>query len=74
VKLTIEDDGVGGERGEGSGLTGMRTRLAEIGGTLERDGQRGTTLTLSIPDRQEPPTGASPFAPSALRRNRLVGS
>ena len=74
VTLTIEDDGVGGERGEGSGLSGMRKRLAEIGGTLERDGQRGTKLTLTIPDRQAGPTGASPFGPSALGREKLVDS
>jgi two-component system sensor histidine kinase DesK len=71
VTLTIEDDGVGGERGEGSGLSGMRKRLAEIGGTLERNGQRGTKLTLTIPDRQEAPDGASAFAPAALRRDMV---
>ena len=33
VRLTIEDDGVGGEAAEGAGLSGMRARLAEIGGS-----------------------------------------
>jgi len=31
----------------------MRARLAEIGGTLERDARRGTRLTLVVPRRPE---------------------
>jgi two-component system sensor histidine kinase DesK len=49
VRLTIADDGAGGSASEGLGLTGMRERLGAIGGTLARDGSRGTTLTISIP-------------------------
>jgi two-component system, NarL family, sensor histidine kinase DesK len=49
VRLSIEDNGVGGELVEGAGLAGMRERLAEIGGRLERDGRRGTCLTVSAP-------------------------
>ena len=37
IRLTVEDDGVGGDPAEGAGLSGMRARLAEIGGTMERD-------------------------------------
>ncbi|MBB5376316.1 two-component system sensor histidine kinase DesK [Deinococcus metalli] len=48
-RLVIRDDGVGGTSPEGSGLTGMRERLRAIGGTLERDGTRGTTLTATLP-------------------------
>jgi two-component system, NarL family, sensor histidine kinase DesK len=53
VRLVVEDDGVGGDSGEGAGLSGMRARLAEIGGTLDRDGRRGTRLTLTVPERRE---------------------
>ena len=50
VRLVIQDDGVGGEGSEGAGLSGMRARLGELGGTLTRDGHRGTRLTLWVPD------------------------
>jgi two-component system, NarL family, sensor histidine kinase DesK len=53
VKLTVEDDGIGGNSREGAGLSGMRTRLAEIGGTLERDSRSGTRLTLTVPHRRD---------------------
>jgi two-component system sensor histidine kinase DesK len=49
VRLSVEDNGVGGELAEGAGLAGMRERLAEIGGSLERDGINGTCLRLSVP-------------------------
>jgi two-component system sensor histidine kinase DesK len=49
VRLTVEDDGVGGDAVEGAGLSGMRARLAEIGGTMERDAHRGTRLILLVP-------------------------
>ncbi|QFP77184.1 sensor histidine kinase [Deinococcus sp. AJ005] len=52
-RLTVRDDGVGGLNAEGSGLTGMRERLRAIGGTLERRGEGGTTLTAQIPAAQE---------------------
>ncbi|MEY2929599.1 MAG: hypothetical protein RL033_348 [Pseudomonadota bacterium] len=47
--LEVRDDGSGGEAREGSGLKGMRERLQEVSGTLERDGQQGTRLRLSLP-------------------------
>ena len=53
IRLTVEDDGVGGDPGEGAGLSGMRARLAEIGGTMERDARRGTRLTLVVPRRPD---------------------
>ena len=55
IRLTIEDDGVGGDPVEGAGLSGMRARLAEIGGTMERDARQGTRLTLVIPRRANVP-------------------
>ena len=49
--IVVQDDGVGGSKPEGSGLSGMRTRLREVGGSVERDGSRGTRLTISVPTR-----------------------
>jgi two-component system sensor histidine kinase DesK len=49
VQMTVSDDGVGGEAAEGAGLAGMRARMAELGGTLTRDGRHGTELTLTVP-------------------------
>nr|WP_244977068.1 sensor histidine kinase [Deinococcus humi] len=54
-RLTVRDDGVGGLNAEGSGLTGMRERLRAIGGTLERRGEGGTTLTAQFPAVQDMP-------------------
>ncbi|HYO75804.1 MAG TPA: sensor histidine kinase, partial [Thermoanaerobaculia bacterium] len=47
--LTIADDGRGGNAPFGSGLTGMRERVEVLGGSLTRDGRRGTTLTVVLP-------------------------
>jgi two-component system sensor histidine kinase DesK len=47
--LTIADDGRGGNAPSGSGLSGMRERVEVLGGTLTRDGHRGTTLTVMLP-------------------------
>lgn len=55
-RLSIEDDGIGGDAPEGTGLTGMRERLQSIGGSLERDGRNGTRLTAFLPN-EEPPKG-----------------
>jgi two-component system sensor histidine kinase DesK len=52
VRLVVEDDGIGGDHAEGTGLSGMRARLAEVGGTIERDGRQGTKLTLHVPHRR----------------------
>jgi two-component system sensor histidine kinase DesK len=48
-ELQISDDGRGGMAGEGSGLTGMRERVESLGGALNRDGSRGTRLSIRIP-------------------------
>ena len=53
IRLTVEDDGIGGDPAEGAGLSGMRARLAEIGGTMERDARHGTRLTLVVPRRPD---------------------
>ena len=59
VRLDIRDDGVGGaDPGRGSGLVGLRDRVAASGGTLRvesRPGQ-GTSLLAELPvDAGQPP-------------------
>ena len=49
IALTISDDGNGSASPFGNGLIGMRERVASLGGSLTRDGDRGTTLTITIP-------------------------
>ncbi|MCZ2815766.1 sensor histidine kinase [Modestobacter sp. VKM Ac-2984] len=50
VRLTVSNDGVSTDPGEGNGLTGLRERLAGAGGTLHagRDGDR-FTVTATVP-------------------------
>jgi two-component system sensor histidine kinase DesK len=48
-RIAISDDGRGTSEPFGSGLTGMRERVESLGGTLTRDGGRGTTLTIIFP-------------------------
>lgn len=48
--LTVADDGVGGKIAEGSGLKGMRARLAAIGGSLKiKSDKRGARLVATAP-------------------------
>lgn len=49
VRLEVEDDGIGGETVDGSGLQGMRDRLREVNGWLERDGRKGTLIRATVP-------------------------
>lgn len=55
ILLRVADDGIGfdpfGPSMSGFGLASMRTRIAEIGGTLEIDSQpgTGTVLTVQVP-------------------------
>jgi two-component system, NarL family, sensor histidine kinase DesK len=51
LTFIIEDDGRGGSAREGNGLQGMRTRLAEVGGTLRVDGGEGMRVTITLPLR-----------------------
>jgi two-component system sensor histidine kinase DesK len=51
--LTVADDGRGGNEPFGNGLTGMRERVEVLGGTMTRDGRRGTRLTVTLPLRAE---------------------
>jgi two-component system sensor histidine kinase DesK len=47
--MTVADDGRGGTEPFGAGLSGMQERMAVLGGSLVRDGKRGTTLTVTLP-------------------------
>jgi two-component system sensor histidine kinase DesK len=47
--LAVADDGIGGRAEDGSGLSGMRARVATLGGTVERDGVAGTRVTVTLP-------------------------
>lgn len=50
LTLSIDDDGAGGRLVEGSGLKGMRARLAAIGGSLDiKSDKRGTRLVATAP-------------------------
>ncbi|WP_037604481.1 sensor histidine kinase [Streptacidiphilus rugosus] len=51
VRLVVADDGIGGTAPEGTGLTGMRERIAKLGGAVQRTGAAGTTLTITVPIR-----------------------
>jgi two-component system sensor histidine kinase DesK len=54
-RLEIEDDGRGGSHNEGNGLRGMRERVEMLGGTLNRDSQSGTRLTITLPLKEFTP-------------------
>jgi two-component system, NarL family, sensor histidine kinase DesK len=47
--LEIHDDGRGGLADEGNGLRGMRERVEMLGGTLNRETEAGTRLTITLP-------------------------
>jgi two-component system sensor histidine kinase DesK len=56
-RLQIQDDGRGGFDTEGNGLRGMRERVEMLGGTLNRNTETGTTLTITLPLREAPKPG-----------------
>jgi two-component system sensor histidine kinase DesK len=47
--LEVRDNGRGGEPREGAGLAGMRERIADLGGAVERRTAGGTRLTVAVP-------------------------
>jgi two-component system sensor histidine kinase DesK len=49
VRLSVEDDGNGGGEAEGSGLSGMRARLAAHGGEMRRERAGGTRVIITMP-------------------------
>jgi len=54
-RLEIEDDGRGGSLSEGNGLRGMRERVEMLGGTLTRESQAGTKITITLPLKEITP-------------------
>jgi len=48
VRLRVRDDGVGYGGSEGSGLRGMRARVAAAGGTMTIERTAGTTVTVDM--------------------------
>jgi two-component system sensor histidine kinase DesK len=70
--LLISDDGVGGVRAEGNGLTGMRERLEGAGGRLlvESPKDGGTTLQIELPLEHETPESSC----ATTRHLKLVAS
>ncbi|MGI8508122.1 MAG: sensor histidine kinase [Gemmatimonadaceae bacterium] len=51
--LRIEDDGCGKHAADGNGLTGMRERVAILGGTVTAEFGSGTRLRITIPVTSE---------------------
>lgn len=51
-RLEIEDDGRGSSEPEGNGLRGMRERVEMLGGTLNRESQAGTKITITLPIKE----------------------
>lgn len=54
LNILVEDDGVGfdpEEAGQGMGLSNLRARAAELGGTVDLDSRagRGTTVVIDLP-------------------------
>lgn len=49
LELRLADDGVGAGGPEGNGLQGMRERVELLGGTMERNGGRGTEILVRLP-------------------------
>ncbi len=51
VEISVQDDGIGidPKRKQGRGLSGMRNRMASIGGVLEIRTNPGTTVIFSFP-------------------------
>ena len=61
LDVTVDDDGVGGaDPGAGSGLQGLRDRLAAVNGTLEIESRHGsgTRLRARLPSCDPPPAAA----------------
>ncbi len=56
-RLQIQDDGRGSLSGDGNGLRGMRERVEMLGGTLQRNSESGTTLTITLPLKEITPKG-----------------
>ena len=62
IVLEVTDDGRGGSGPEGAGLTGMRERIAALGGAVQRDGGSGMRVRVTLP--VEATTGIAGARPS----------
>ena len=62
IRLTIEDNGVGGQIREGNGLRGMRERVQSVAGALKLTdvANGGTSLELTLPAESESPGPSAP--------------
>lgn len=49
LTLAIKDNGMGGKRGKGRGISNMKVRAEEIGGDLNVTFKNGTTVCLEVP-------------------------
>ena len=54
VRLEVRDDGRGGASPDGMGLSVMRDRVEGMGGSVERRGEGGTAVVITLPKRQAP--------------------
>jgi len=52
VRLVVRDDGVGGDVTAGNGLTGMKRRIEDAGGTISWSGAQGLRLEAMVPARR----------------------
>jgi signal transduction histidine kinase len=67
--IEVRDDGVGGARPDGSGLVGLRDRLAVLDGELrvESPPRGGTLVAATVPLAVAGDSGAAAAAPGAPR-------
>lgn len=63
IRLVVSDDGRGGVKEDGAGISGMRERITALGGRVSRDGSRGTTLIVTLP------LASGPQSVSAIERS-----
>jgi two-component system sensor histidine kinase DesK len=64
VRLEVRDDGRGGRGGlapEGTGLVSMRERIEGLGGELERHGDGGMALVITLPSPPGPLSRPAPL-------------
>jgi two-component system sensor histidine kinase DesK len=74
VLLQVEDDGRGGVGPEGVGLSAMRERVEGLGGRVERHGEGGTRLLVTLPHRGlEEVKPAGPVVPGAEAAPAVAG-
>jgi two-component system sensor histidine kinase DesK len=60
VRLEVRDDGKGGAAPDGMGLSVMRDRVEGMGGSVERRGEGGTAVVVTLPKRQAPAAVQAP--------------